>query len=558
MFSSNTISSSEQYDAYHPSPAPPSRPLDAPAFANIDYPTYSLESGSQASAFPYHLPVLGSTASTGYPSNRPSCPADSAANRLHHLHRLLPDPLQLPMDEANTSSGVLQFSPNFSWKHPGNASITTFRRGSTVRPRPTKRPMGLLERFAARRAAVRPSSSAHTDQQCDRLARNNNNPTDLGIATRIRARRAAVQNGQRGQRHGRPEAERAPPRLTTTAIIALKPLKPHVSISEYLGPKTDECAHCKARHWECERSKSTRHVNTCWSRRARTPRVSRTRLIDPAEATDTRLGPDGADSCVQRSTLIKLESMLRAGNRSVGKFASAKGCVMRLCLPPGRDRHAHNLPTSSKEMAMLLCDTNTNMGDRGPQDLILQVHSDRCSDGRPEYQIFRPSWDANPQDREQIDNGVQLREVLVGLGLHEEDEEEGDEDEKKGTTRTVMVNVSVFGSYSSPLRRKHRADIEYRSTQQENLRITTAQGITDAGANGLTPDQTGRSVILGSTVKNSPREITQRYQDAMACVVKYGKPSLFIAMTCNPEWSETLAAQGRTTKHATVWISLHE
>ncbi|SGY12862.1 BQ5605_C011g06631 [Microbotryum silenes-dioicae] len=142
MFSSNTISSSEQYDAYHPSPAPPSRPLDAPAFANIDYPTYSLESGSQASAFPYHLPVLGSTASTGYPSNRPSCPADSAANRLHHLHRLLPDPLQLPMDEANTSSGVLQFSPNFSWKHPGNASITTFRRGSTVRPRPTKRPMG--------------------------------------------------------------------------------------------------------------------------------------------------------------------------------------------------------------------------------------------------------------------------------------------------------------------------------------------------------------------------------------------------------------------------------
>ncbi|SGY47593.1 BQ5605_C001g00546 [Microbotryum silenes-dioicae] len=83
---------------------------------------------------------------------------------------------------------------------------------------------------------------------------------------------------------------------------------------------------------------------------------------------------------------------------------------------------------------------------------------------------------------------------------------------------------------------------QHRSTQQENLRITTAQGITDAGANGLTPDQTGRSVILGSTVKNSPREITQRYQDAMACVVEYGKPSLFMS----------------TTKHATVRISLHE
>ncbi|SCZ98315.1 BZ3500_MvSof-1268-A1-R1_Chr7-1g09093 [Microbotryum saponariae] len=94
---------------FHPSPAPPSRPLDAPAFANIDYPTYSLESGSHASAFPDDLPVLGSTASTGHPSSRPSCPADSAANRL-----VLPDPLQLPMDEANTSSGVLQPSPSFS------------------------------------------------------------------------------------------------------------------------------------------------------------------------------------------------------------------------------------------------------------------------------------------------------------------------------------------------------------------------------------------------------------------------------------------------------------
>ncbi|SCZ97378.1 BZ3500_MvSof-1268-A1-R1_Chr4-2g07174 [Microbotryum saponariae] len=31
-------------------------------------------------------------------------------------------------------------------------------------------------------------------------ARHDNNPTDLGIATNIRARCAAVQNGQRGQR----------------------------------------------------------------------------------------------------------------------------------------------------------------------------------------------------------------------------------------------------------------------------------------------------------------------------------------------------------------------
>jgi len=30
----------------------------------------------------------------------------------------------------------------------------------------------------------------------------------------------------------------------------------------------------------------------------------------------------------------------------------------------------------------------------------------------------------------------------------------------------------------------------------------------------------------------------QNYQDAMAIVNKFGKPNLFITMTCNPKWHE--------------------
>ncbi|SGZ30948.1 BQ5605_C046g12278 [Microbotryum silenes-dioicae] len=125
------------------------------------------------------------------------------------------------------------------------------------------------------------------------------------------------------------------------------------------------------------------------------PAFAQTWLIDPAEATDTRLqGPDSADSRMQRSILTKLESILRTGNRFVREFASAKAragwdtateWILRLCLRPGRDRRTHNLPTSSTEMAMLICDSDTNKGDRGRQDLILQVHGDRCPEGRPKY-----------------------------------------------------------------------------------------------------------------------------------------------------------------------------
>ncbi|SCZ95062.1 BZ3500_MvSof-1268-A1-R1_Chr11-3g03577 [Microbotryum saponariae] len=290
------------------------------------------------------------------------------------------------------------------------------------------------------------------------------------------------------------------------------------------------------------------------------PAFAQTWLIDPAEATDTRLGPDGADSRMQRSTLTKLDSILRTGNRFVREFASAKARA-------GRDRRTHNLPTSSTEMAMLICKSDTNTGDREPQDRILQVHGDRCPDGRPKYQVVSslhpsamplrypllfPAGDdgfhlniplcgfhqAGPpiaRNREQIDNGVQLREVLAGLGLDDEDEEEDedrddeDEDSEEGegkhqedrlevdqpescvpnslhTTFTNAATIShsrvrpgvsfsrfVIDGYSQV----ETDRLNSIRLHQENLRLTTAQGIAEAVANGLTPDQMGRSVIFG-------------------------------------------------------------
>ncbi|SGY66400.1 BQ5605_C004g02670 [Microbotryum silenes-dioicae] len=360
------------------------------------------------------------------------------------------------------------------------------------------------------------------------------------------------------------------------------------------------------------------------------PIFAKTWLICPAEATDTQLGPDGADSRIQRSTLTKLDSTLRTGNRFVRGFAlvnaragwdTAKEWILRLCIPLGQGRPTHNLPTSSTEMAMLICDSDTNTGDRGPQELIVQVRSHRCPDGRPKYQVvssLHPSamplqyptlfaaeensshlntplcgfHQAGPpiaRNREQIDNGVQLREVLpVSVWMtneedkdrddEDEDREEGDEEDgdgerqrprRRGRGGSTRVSRSQFFAYylhegdeyfSIPHAAQRvflgflidgysQLQVEtdrpnYIRFHQETLRLTTAQGITDAVANGLTPDQIRRSVILGLTFKNSPRENTQRYQDAMTCVVKYGKPLLFITVTCNPEWSEIRATLG--------------
>jgi hypothetical protein len=36
--------------------------------------------------------------------------------------------------------------------------------------------------------------------------------------------------------------------------------------------------------------------------------------------------------------------------------------------------------------------------------------------------------------------------------------------------------------------------------------------------------------------------MAQLYQDSMAIVRQYGKPDLFITMTCNPKWEEIVSA----------------
>ncbi|SGY11913.1 BQ5605_C011g06318 [Microbotryum silenes-dioicae] len=102
--------------------------------------------------------------------------------------------------------------------------------------------MGLLKlaRAPAAEPAARLSSFSRSDQPNQLPARDDNHSTDLGITTRIS-------------------------RQVRRPRIALKPLKPHVSIRDGLGPQTAVCTHCKARHWECERSKSTRHFSACCS-----------------------------------------------------------------------------------------------------------------------------------------------------------------------------------------------------------------------------------------------------------------------------------------------------
>ncbi|PIC11360.1 hypothetical protein B9Z55_000610 [Caenorhabditis nigoni] len=48
----------------------------------------------------------------------------------------------------------------------------------------------------------------------------------------------------------------------------------------------------------------------------------------------------------------------------------------------------------------------------------------------------------------------------------------------------------------------------------------------------------GQRIFLPNTFTGSPRHFVSLYQDALAVVSRFGKPDLFLTMTCNPSWKE--------------------
>ncbi|XP_030060875.1 uncharacterized protein LOC115471313 [Microcaecilia unicolor] len=82
--------------------------------------------------------------------------------------------------------------------------------------------------------------------------------------------------------------------------------------------------------------------------------------------------------------------------------------------------------------------------------------------------------------------------------------------------------------------------LNYIRQNQKLLRVEKYKGLMDHLASESTAPQftPGQPFILPSTFSGSPRNMHQNYKDAMAIVRKYGKPDLFITMTCNPRWEE--------------------
>ncbi|XP_021775348.1 uncharacterized protein LOC110739200 [Chenopodium quinoa] len=81
--------------------------------------------------------------------------------------------------------------------------------------------------------------------------------------------------------------------------------------------------------------------------------------------------------------------------------------------------------------------------------------------------------------------------------------------------------------------------LDYLRNNQSTIRADLYQGILDSLDSGETKvHSVGRRVILPPSFIGGPQDMKKRYLNAMALVQRFGKPNLFVTMTCNANWPE--------------------
>ncbi|PWZ38653.1 ATP-dependent DNA helicase PIF1, partial [Zea mays] len=81
--------------------------------------------------------------------------------------------------------------------------------------------------------------------------------------------------------------------------------------------------------------------------------------------------------------------------------------------------------------------------------------------------------------------------------------------------------------------------LDFIRNNQERLRADLYQGLVDSMVDGdIRAEKVGKRTVLSPSFIGGPRDMRRRYMDAMALVRKFGKPDIFLTMTCNPNWDE--------------------
>ncbi|KAE8223141.1 hypothetical protein CF319_g3776 [Tilletia indica] len=300
---------------------------------------------------------------------------------------------------------------------------------------------------------------------------------------------------------------------------------------------------------------------------------------DPNSASGVRL--DQARQPLDSGTVDVLERMLHQVNPYARLLQHARPLLEELQTPetdvgikllqPGRDTgndpRTYNRPSVSEVAALIVTPSGTPF-DIASRDIVIRYRAGEIRRISHLHAAFLPlrfpvlipyghfGWhDAIPLGADSPRTLFSADPTLAAAALEDPNVVRG-----RGRGGSVHVSLDQFhafhlhirGHFSTLFRsnsllqewivdawvviEQNRAS--YLHFNQDLLRREVYSGLSDALISGADLNSIGSRTILPSSFTNSPRFWQTRYHDAMSLVRVFGKPDLFVTMTCNPKWTE--------------------
>ena len=297
------------------------------------------------------------------------------------------------------------------------------------------------------------------------------------------------------------------------------------------------------------------------ARDGRTPSFAQLFFYDPDYATDVRMDQYPT---LDRTILTDLQDMLTNLNPFISIYKTARERLaesvdgryrlllnpqMRLIMESGADRRRENLPTSH-EVAVILSDEFEGASRR---DIVLAVRNPQGGDApltridpthaayMPlHYVLLFPSGDYGWHYDRRLRQGQQRR-IRTRL------------EQRQFYRYRLHTRNNEFSPlfYASRLFQQYCVDaftacettaLDWIRRNQEKIRADVYGGLQDnLVATDVDLGELGRRIVLPSSFTGGDRFMQQLFQDSMAIVRYFRKPTFFITFTANPRWLEILS-----------------
>ncbi|XP_066923007.1 uncharacterized protein, partial [Clytia hemisphaerica] len=283
-------------------------------------------------------------------------------------------------------------------------------------------------------------------------------------------------------------------------------------------------------------------------------------LIEAAQALNNRMANPSAADC-NRNTMATIQTVLHQVSPWVRQYLNMKEVEereqiraaeenrptseVRMIMRSGNDNRRGNAPVNNEVAAVFVGDDGAPPTTRDvvvyPRDQPLRKidYTSQLNDPLT-YPLLFPHGDLgwNTQMAYNLDNQILNRPRRDRVSM------------KEFYQHRIAVRPEfsalhhagkLFQQYLVDSYTKIEGDrLHWYRTNQATIRADRYRGLHDYLNDQAEARQArvGRVTILPSTFAGSPRNMHQLYLDAMAVVAVFGKPDLFVTMTCNPKWRE--------------------